>query len=99
LKKLCSIKVHADGKTTEYPLRKGLRLDALEAKFSTGLEFSCRKGNCGICLFKVIEGEENLSPRQPQEEKFLSAMRADKEERLACQCRVFDDLTMEIETF
>ena len=80
-------------------MRKGLRLDALEAKHKTSLEFDCRKADCGICIFWVRSGRENLSEPAPAEMDFLKAMRAHPDERLACQCRVFGDVEIEVETF
>lgn len=82
-----------------YTLRGGLRLDALSAKQETALEFDCRKASCGICIFKILEGEENLSQMKNEEKGYLKALRADPKERLACQCRVFGDIVIELEDF
>lgn len=88
------------GKNEEsFSLRNGLRLDALNAKYKTSLEFSCRKANCGICLFKVLEGHGNLSKIETKEETFLQAMKVSKDERLACQCRVYGPIKIEVEVY
>ena len=77
--------------------RLGLGFQALCAKHTTPIEFDCRKADCGICIFTVLEGQQNLSPKTPAEEDFLKAMRALPNERLACQCRVLGDVTVKIE--
>ena len=99
MNKTCKIVIDSNGKKNEYRIRKGLRLDALAAKFETNLEFSCHKANCGICLFKVIKGQDNISTMNSKEKKFLEAMKSEKDERLACQCRIFGDVTMEVESY
>lgn len=92
------ISVLSKGAPQSYMIRKGLGLTALKSKCKD-LEFDCHKGDCGICIFKVKEGSENLSPPKNVEEDFLKAMRADDDERLACQCRVFGPLTIELEDY
>lgn len=82
----------------QYKIRKGLGLQALKTKCAE-LEFDCNKGDCGICIFSVQEGAENLSEPTSVEKDFLAAMHANPEERLACQCRVFGSFKMEIEDF
>ncbi len=85
------------GAETEHlSLRKGLNLQCLEGKTKT-LEFDCRKADCGICIVRVKEGQAFLSPPNPTEADFLRAMRADPDERLACQCRVFGSVTLEVD--
>lgn len=85
-------------KQVEVPLRKGLGLQAL-ARHSQWIEFDCREADCGICICRVNAGAENLSPPTPPEADFLRAMHADANERLACQCRVFGDVSLDIDDF
>lgn len=82
--------------TQSLSLRRGLGLQAL-AVHCPALEFDCRKADCGICIVKVLQGADSLSPAKAREADFLKAMRADPDERLACQCRVFGDLALAIE--
>ncbi len=84
------------GQSETRQLRKGLGLQAL-APLPRGLEFDCRKADCGICLIKVSKGADVLSAPTSAEQDFLRAMRAEASERLACQCRVFGDVTFEID--
>jgi ferredoxin len=84
------------GETATHTLRKGMGLQALKP-LPEGLEFDCRKADCGICIIRVRQGGEALSPPGPEEADFLRAMRADALERLACQCRVFGNVTFEID--
>ncbi len=87
--------IHA-GQQQDIKLRKGLGLQAL-AKQTSALEFDCREADCGICICRVRAGGEHLSPPTAPEADFLRAMRADPEERLACQCRVFGDVKLEVD--
>lgn len=81
----------------ELKVRSGLGLQAICAKSDTGIEFDCRAADCGICAIRVISGAENLSPTTVAEADFLQAMKADGDERLACQVRVFGDTQIEID--
>ena len=69
-------------------VRRGLGFQAICAKHSTGIEFDCRASDCGICAVKILSGQENLSPKTEAEADFLKAMKADDDERLACQARI-----------
>lgn len=65
-------------------------LDALnDAGFS--VPYSCRAGSCHTCLVRCVSGE-------PLDElpQALDADKRDRGWRLACQCRVVDDLAVEI---
>ena len=66
-------------------------------KNSLPIEFDCRKADCGICIFKTLKGHKNLSQPTKKEADFLNAMQAHKDERLACQCRVMDDVEILME--
>ena len=90
------ITVIHQGQTLHCALRKGLGLQVL-AKHTSWLEFDCRSADCGICLVKVRDGAASLSQPTANEADFLRAMRADPDERLACQCRVFGPLAIEID--
>lgn len=58
--------------------------------------FACGEGTCGTCIVKVIEGKENLAPMDDGEKQTLGAMGMDDgEHRLACQCKVNGDVTIE----
>ncbi|MEY4630896.1 MAG: hypothetical protein RIQ81_1016 [Pseudomonadota bacterium] len=62
----------------------------------TSILFGCRDGACGACMVKVISGAEKLSPMQDNEKDFLETMAARPDERLACQCKVYGDVTLEV---
>jgi ferredoxin len=47
-------------------------------------------------MVRVISGAENLSPMKDDEKDFLETMAAQPNERLACQCRVKGDVTLEV---
>jgi len=50
------------------------------------LKFGCRRGDCGVCAIRVVEGMENLTRRTKQEEIFMAKKKLPAEYRLACQC-------------
>lgn len=62
----------------------------------TSILFGCRDGACGACMVRVLAGAENLSPMKDDEKDFLETMAAEPNERLACQCKVFGDVTLEV---
>lgn len=96
--KTCHVEViDTKGETQEYSLRSGLGFVALSKSKKTPLEFDCLKADCGICVMRVLKGADSLSKPTTAEADFLKAMHADPEERLACQCRVFGDVTIKVE--
>ncbi len=82
-----------------HSMRKGLGIQALCMRIKTPIEFDCRKADCGICIVHVKAGAENLTWQTPPEKDFLIAMRADEDERLACQCRVLGDVELFVDEF
>ena len=62
----------------------------------TSILFGCRDGACGACMVRVLEGADNLSPMQEDEQDFLETMAAEPDERLACQCKVYGDVKLEV---
>jgi len=95
----CKVKISCNGQSSTYEIRRGLGFQALCKKHLTPIEFDCRKSDCGICIFNVSKGFENLSPVTAAEKDFLKAMRADSTERLACQCRVLGDVELVVEYY
>lgn len=92
------VQISHKGETLEFGLRHGLGLQALESS-CPWLEFDCRKADCGICIVRVREGAAQLSSQTPAEKDFLRAMHAQDNERLACQCRVFGSVELEIDDY
>jgi len=43
---------------------------------------------CGFCRVRVLEGLENLTPAESEEQKILAAEHAGSDERLACCARI-----------
>jgi 2Fe-2S ferredoxin len=54
------------------------------------------KGRCTTCKMRVLAGAENLSARSAAELKYFAAGRLRKDERLACQCRITGEVTVEV---
>lgn len=60
------------------------------------IPYACENGICGTCIVKVTEGKENLSEMEEMEKQTLQALGADDgEHRLACQCKVKGDVTIQ----
>ena len=83
--------------TVNFHLRRGLGFQALAAKNTTPIEFDCRDADCAICIFSVLSGNNNLSPISNKEQECLRAIRAEPEERLACQTRILGDVSIFID--
>lgn len=60
------------------------------------LKFGCRNGQCGVCAMRVLAGAENFTRRGPQEAKTLATKGLSDEYRLACQCAINGDVTVEV---
>lgn len=62
----------------------------------TSILFGCRDGACGACMIRVVENPNHLSKMEEHEKDFLETMAAREDERLACQCKVLGDVTIEV---
>lgn len=63
---------------------------------SIPLKFGCQKGECGVCLIKVVDGIEKISKRTKQERATLQKLnKASEDVRLACQCALLGDITID----
>jgi len=93
------VTIRHQGDERVHKLRRGLGFQALAAAAPTPIEFDCRAADCGICVIRVTEHPEHLSPPTTGERDFLTAMRAAPDERLACQCRVLGDVTVEVDDY
>jgi len=74
-----------------YPLTAGSNL--LDALLAAGIAvpYSCRAGSCHACMVRCVGGE----PLDAKPEALTAAQR-EQGWRLACQCRVVDDLSVEV---
>jgi len=77
-------------------VKEGYALIDMCEEQDTSILFGCRDGACGACMIRVLEGEKNISPMQDDEKDFLETMAARPNERLACQCRVYGDVKIEV---
>lgn len=58
--------------------------------------FGCRTGICGTCLVNIIEGGENLSAPDENEQEVLEIVAPDHPNaRLACQIKVKGEVKIE----
>ena len=88
------VEITTDNKTID--VRDGYPLIDMCDEHETSILFGCRDGACGACMIRVIDGAENLSTMEDHERDFLETMAAEKDERLACQCRVAGDVKIEV---
>jgi len=49
----------------------GTRLIEVSEKVGAGITYSCREGECGTCIMKIVSGMENLAQRSVLEDKVL----------------------------
>lgn len=71
-------------------------LDSIHEHYIDWMHSCGKKGNCTTCKFIVLEGLDNLSPPSRNESKFMKLKRLSPTERLACQCFVNGDITVEV---
>ena len=61
------------------------------------IPFGCRMGACGACVIKIVEGKHCLSAKDAGEDMFLETLGFEGPEyRLACQCRIQGEATVEV---
>lgn len=77
-------------------VKDGYQLIEMCEDHDTSILFGCRDGACGACMVKVLEGKEHISPMENDEKDFLETMAAEENERLACQCKVYGDVKIEV---
>ena len=66
----------------------GTRLIEVSEKVGAGITYSCREGECGTCMMKIVAGMENMTERSVLEDKVLQENMAGRQHRLACQAQV-----------
>ncbi|WP_394827563.1 2Fe-2S iron-sulfur cluster-binding protein [Pendulispora albinea] len=93
-RKVVKLRIATDA--LEIPVEVGTTLQEVCAANETSIIFGCRKACCGACIIRVIEGGENLSGLADSEQTVLEVLGADADRRLACQCTVLGDVTIEI---
>jgi len=70
-------KIRYEGQEAELPDNTRI----IETCDELGVPFGCQDGMCGTCICTVLEGMENLQPKNDKEEDMGLA----PNERLACQ--------------
>ncbi len=79
-----------------YEIKVGTELlRASQIDASLPFRFGCCKGECGMCIIRVIDGKNNLSKPTKQEQATLAQKSYDPSCRLACQCAILGDMTIE----
>ena len=86
--------IKTDDKTIE--VTEGVPLIDMCEDHDTSILFGCRDGACGACMVRILKGAENISKMEDSERDFLETMAAEDNERLACQCKVYGDVDLEV---
>lgn len=81
---------HSTGKTVD--CEQGASLREVAQANDLGIPFGCESGICCTCLIQITSGGEKINEKTEIESMTLEARGAPPEQRLACQCRVNDDL-------
>lgn len=89
-------KVHVTTDDLSIEVKDGYAMIDMCEDHDTSILFGCRDGACGACMIRVLEGADNLSKMQDDEKDFLETMAAEDNERLACQCKVYGDVKVEV---
>ncbi len=90
-------KVTFKNKNETKEVQSGYALKQLTREAGWNIPYACEDGQCGTCIFKIVSGGENLSPISEKEKATLEVMGfGSGEYRLACQCKINGDVTIEI---
>ncbi len=74
-------------------LRKVALLHGVEVYRGIDQIANCRgNGLCGTCVMEIVEGLENLSPKNLREQKNFKLRGKPENYRLSCQCQVMGDV-------
>ena len=92
-------KVRFDSEEQELLVGESETFLTIYEKYDSPLMFGCMEGNCGTCKIRVIENSENLSPMELKEKDFLQSIGASEDERLACQCKILGDVSIDVADF
>ena len=67
-------------------------------RYNTSILFGCFSARCGACRINVVENPGGLSQKTEMETELLELIDSLPNHRLACQCKVLDDVTIEVLT-
>jgi ferredoxin len=88
------IKICFAGNTPVYvEIEAGISLAAAAERASVAHGQTCMKhGRCGFCMVVVESGMENLIPPGEEESRALRILKAESNQRLACQAKANGDV-------
>ncbi|MBN1686297.1 MAG: 2Fe-2S iron-sulfur cluster binding domain-containing protein [Spirochaetales bacterium] len=93
----CKITVEKDGEENSFEVQGGQPLLSYLIEAGYEINSSCGgRGTCGYCKVRVTEGGGQLLPT---EEIFMSRAEKANNMRLACQCKVKNDIRIVIPNF
>lgn len=81
----------------EVNVETGAKLIDVAQDSGSSLMFGCTDGVCGTCLVTIKSGGENLSEKGETESSTLEMLDAEPDKRLACQCKLNGDVSIENE--
>lgn len=79
----------------DMPATQGESLHDVCDRHATSILFHCYSARCGMCRIRVLEHPEALGAVGDLERQLLDEVATGPDERLACQCSVQGDVTIE----
>jgi ferredoxin len=89
-----TLKIITDG--LEIEVEAGESLQDICDRHGTSILFGCFSARCGICRIRVVENKSGLSEMTEMERELIEMLSLPPDERLACQCKVVGDVTLEV---
>jgi len=86
--------IKTQSRSLDFDVQDYESLVEVAGRLNTPLIFGCKSADCAVCAIKVLVNPESMSPAGEKEKDFLTAILAEPQERLACQCRVTGDVTI-----
>jgi ferredoxin len=80
----------------EFFVEHGTTIQQICAQYDTPIIFGCRAAKCGACIVRILDGGKNLGSIGTCEQAVLDILAAEPDHRLACQCTVLGDVTVEV---
>lgn len=91
---MSQLRFKQSGQTFEITIGTELKR-ACELNPTIPIKFGCRQGECGTCAIRVEKGEDHLSRLTKIETETLRKKSLPPGYRLACQCALLGDVTIE----
>lgn len=84
------------GRGQSFEVPEGTTILIAAVRNGVALRHDCTEAICGTDRVCVLEGMDNLSPIQDNEDLTLGMLDSGKDQRLGCVARILGDVTVEI---